>query len=231
MKKGILLSFVAVFAFIAFGASCSQTASNDHSTMNHNTMNHNTLNRNAMNQNTMNQNAINHNTMNHSEMTSDTNAASAPYDLQFIDTMTHHHEGAIEMSEMVLKKSSNEELKMFAQKIIDDQNEEIARMKDWREKWFAEKPVAKNMEMAGMKDSMKMMSGDAMKKWEATSGKEFDLMFLEMMTDHHKGAVTMAKDALTKAEHAEIKTLAGEIIKAQEAEIKKMSDWKTNWSK
>jgi len=216
MKKGILLSFVAVFAFIAFGAACGQTASNDHSTMDHNTMNHN---------------GMNHNTMNHTEMTSDANAASAPYDLQFIDTMTHHHEGAVEMSEVVLKKSSNEDLKKFTQKIIDDQKKEIAQMKDWREKWFAGKPAAKNMEMAGMKDSMKMMSGDAMKKWEAASGKEFDLMFLEMMTDHHKGAVTMAKDALKKAEHAEIKTLANEIIKAQEAEIKQMSEWKTNWSK
>lgn len=216
MKKGILLSFVAVIAFIALGAACGQTASNDHSTMDHNTMNHN---------------GMNHNTMNHTEMTSDANAASAPYDLQFIDTMTHHHQGAVEMSEVVLKKSSNEDLKKFAQKIIDDQKKEIAQMKDWREKWFAGKPAAKNMEMAGMKDSMKMMSGDAMKKWEALSGKEFDLMFLEMMTDHHKGAVIMAKDALAKAEHAEIKTLAGEIIKAQEDEIKKMAEWKTAWSK
>jgi uncharacterized protein (DUF305 family) len=41
----------------------------------------------------------------------------------------------------------------------------------------------------------------------------------------------MAKEAQGKAEHAEIKTLAGQIIKAQEAEIKMMSDWKAKWSK
>ena len=179
----------------------------------------------------MNHNTMDHNSMNHSAMKSDTNAAAQAFDLQFIDTMTHHHEGAIEMAEVVLKKSQNEELKKFARKIIDDQRKEIAQMKDWREKWFAAKPPAKNMEMPGMADSMKMMTADSMSKWEASSGKDFDLQFLSMMTDHHKGAVLMAKEALTKAEHAELKTLADQIIKAQDAEIKQMSDWKTAWSK
>ena len=70
-----------------------------------------------------------------------------------------------------------------------------------------------------------------MKKMEVASGKEFDLMFLDMMTPHHEGANTMSKKALTKAEHAEIKTLANQIIKAQEEEIKRMQSWKTAWGK
>jgi uncharacterized protein (DUF305 family) len=167
--------------------------------------------------------------MGHSEMTSDPNAASQPYDLQFIDTMSAHHQGAVEMAETVLRKSDNDELKTFARKIIDDQKKEIAQMKDWREKWYAGKPAAKNMEMTGMADSMKMMMGDDMKKWEASAGKDFDVQFLDMMTPHHVGAVVMAREALQKAEHPEIKTLANNIIKAQESEIKKMSDWKAKW--
>ena len=104
-------------------------------------------------------------------------------------------------------------------------------MKDWREKWYAGKPRAQNMEMPGMSDSMKMMMGDEMKKMEAMTGKDFDIHFLDMMTPHHAGAVTMAKEALTKAEHPEIKTMSNNIIKAQEAEIKQMADWKAKWSK
>ncbi len=96
---------------------------------------------------------------------------------------------------------------------------------------FAGKPPAMNMEISGMMDSMKMMMGDGMKKMEAATGKEFDVQFLDMMTPHHAGAVVMAKEALTKAEHPEIKTLANQIIKAQEAEIKMMADWKAKWSK
>ena len=235
--KTIILTIVLSVAAIAF-AACSQTANvNTNQAMNRNAM---TMNGNMMNGNSMAMNS-NHSMSsadpNHGmsdemgQMKSDPNAASAPYDLQFLDTMSAHHSGAVEMAEMALKKSENAELKTFAQKIIDDQKKEIAQMKDWREKWYAGKPAAMNMEMSGMMDSMKMMMGGEMKKMEAASGKDFDIHFLDMMTPHHAGAVMMAKEALTKAEHPEIKTLANQIIKAQEAEIKQMNDWKAKWSK
>lgn len=235
MKTQFYVALIMTAAVAISGAACTQPAANGNSAMNHNGMNHNGM---MMNSNSpMNHNGMNHNgagnsaMMDHSEMKSSPNAASQPYDLQFLDTMVHHHQGAVDMAKMVLTKSQNEELKKFAQKIIDDQNREIAQMKDWRGKWYASNPPAMNMEMAGMADSMKMMMGDGMKKLEASSGKGFDLMFVDMMTPHHVGAVVMAKEALTKAEHPEIKTLANQIIKSQEAEVKQMADWKTNWSK
>jgi uncharacterized protein (DUF305 family) len=86
--------------------------------------------------------------MNHSDMKSSPNAASQPYDLQFIDTMIHHHQGAVDMAKIAVGKTNNQELKAFAQKIIADQTREIAQMKDWREKWYAGKPAAMNMENA-----------------------------------------------------------------------------------
>ena len=165
--------------------------------------------------------------MDHSAMKSSPNAASQPYDLQFIDTMTAHHKGAVDMAKMVEGKTQNPDIKKFAAQIIADQEKEISQMKDWREKWFAGKPAAMNMEMPGMMDSMKM----DMAKLTNSKDKDFDLAFIDMMTPHHVGAVTMAKEALQKSEKAEIKTLAGQIIKAQEAEIKMMSEWKAKWSK
>ncbi len=235
MNKRILLSLALTLALVAFGAACSQTATNDNSVMNRNGMmnSNSSMNMNGMNHNSMmNGNMMDHNgMMNHSDMKSSPNAASAPYDLQFLDTMTHHHQGALDMAKMAVGKTQNQELKAFAQKIIVDQNKEIAQMKDWREKWFAGNPPAINMEMPGMGDGMKMMMGDGMKKMEAAGGKEFDLMFLDMMTPHHQGAIVMSREALTKAERPEIKTLANQIIKAQEEEIKKMQTWKTAWSK
>jgi uncharacterized protein (DUF305 family) len=240
MKKHIFLGLILSVGVGIFTTSCMQNDANGNMSMNRNGMMNSNSSMNMMNSNSsMNMNGMNHNSMpmnsntpmNHSNMKSDPNAASQPYDLQFLDTMTHHHQGAVEMAKMVLSKSSNEELKKFAQAIITDQNKEIAQMKDWREKWYAGKPAALNMEMSGMADSMKMMSGEGMKKMEGMMNKDFDIMFIDMMTPHHEGAIKMSKDALTKAEHAEIKTLAAAIIKAQEAEIKMMADWKTKWSK
>jgi len=225
--KTIILTVVISMAAIAF-AACGQNATNNNSAMNHGGMNHNSMNSNSMNMNGMNHNSMNMNSnMNHSNMKSDANAASAPYDLQFIDTMTAHHSGALDMAKMVDGRTQNADLKKFAAQIIKEQEKEIAEMKDWREKWFKGAPRAINMEMPGMMDSMKM----DMSKLSGAKDKAFDLMFIEMMTAHHTGAVSMAKEALTKSEKPEIKTLAGNIIKAQEAEIKMMNEWKEKWSK
>jgi uncharacterized protein (DUF305 family) len=229
MKKSMFLSFGLVFALAALGTACSEPANN---AMNHNAMNHNSMDHNSMPMNSMPVNSsmppANSGAMN--EMRSDADAASAPFDLQFIDTMTQHHEEAIRMAETALKNSQNEDLKKFAQQIIDAQTAEVQQMSDWREKWYTGKATAKNMNMPGMKESMSAMATDA-NKFSVTSGKEFDLMFINAMIPHHEGAVKMAKDAQTKAEHAEIKTLAAQIIKAQQAEIKMMNDWKARWAK
>ena len=232
--KTITFAVALSVASIAFAAcETAPTTTNTNTRTNTAVVNSNDNSMMNMNGSTMNANSMNHNgMMNHSDMKSSPNAASAPYDLQFLDTMTHHHQGAVDMAKMALTKSNNEEVKKFAQKIIDDQNKEINQMKDWREKWFAGKPAAMNMEMPGMMDSMKMMmSGDEMKKMEAMNGKDFDVHFLDMMSPHHAGAITMSKAALQKAEHPEIKTLAQNIIKAQETEIKQMAAWKAKWSK
>ena len=166
--------------------------------------------------------------MNHSEMKSAPNAAKEPFDLQFLDTMSAHHESAVIMSNIALTKANNAELKTFAQKIISDQSEEITQIKQWRDQWFAGKPSALNLKMSGMADSMKAMN---MKAFDSLNGDKFDLEFIKQMTAHHKGAVSMAKEALDKAEHAEIKSLAQGIITAQEAEIGQMQAWQTAWSK
>lgn len=227
--KTIILTVVLSIAAIAF-AACGQSATNNNSAMNHGGMNHNSMNSNSMNMNGMNHNSMPMNSnmpMNHSGMKSDANAKSAPYDLQFIDTMTAHHSGALDMAKMIDGKTQNAEIIKFGKQIVADQEKEIGQMKEWREKWFKGAPRAMNMEMPGMMDSMKM----DMSKLSGAKDKAFDLMFIEMMTAHHTGAVSMAKEALTKSEKPEIKTLAGNIIKAQEAEIKMMNEWKEKWSK
>lgn len=228
MRTGLFTSLALTAVLAALGTSCKSATDIN---ANSRTANTATSNTGSMSNVQMNGNSM---TMGNSNMSgdmmmkSDPNAATQPYDLQFIDTMSMHHKSATDMAEMALTNSENPELKKFAQKIIDDQKKEIAQMKDWREKWFPGKPAAMSMEMPGMMDSMKDMR---MSEIQIAKGKEFDSMFLDAMTKHHSGAVAMAKDALTKAERPEIKTLAKNIITAQEAEIKQMADWKAKWSK
>lgn len=56
-----------------------------------------------------------------------------------------------------------------------------------------------------------------------------DEHFIEQMIPHHDGAIAMANMALVKANRTEVKTLAKEIIEAQEREIKDMQSWYKNW--
>lgn len=56
-----------------------------------------------------------------------------------------------------------------------------------------------------------------------------DVMFAQMMIPHHEQAVTMAKQAATKASSPEVKRLAAQIERAQGPEIQKMKGWLQTW--
>ncbi|WP_438870545.1 DUF305 domain-containing protein [Paractinoplanes brasiliensis] len=56
-------------------------------------------------------------------------AKGAAFDKHFLTMMISHHEGAIEMARTEVKQGSNPEAKALAQKIITDQQAEIATMR------------------------------------------------------------------------------------------------------
>lgn len=58
---------------------------------------------------------------------------------------------------------------------------------------------------------------------------EFDLAFIDLMIEHHEGAVAMATIALERAEHPEIIELSNAIITSQLAEITQMRAWRDEW--
>lgn len=228
MKIKILVAVLVLSGLV--GSACNRPNRTTNNSVSNNSqpgMNHNAPNMPGNHQG-MNHGAMDHSAMDHSAMQSSPDAENAPYDLQFLDTMIAHHQGAVEMAKPAATKADHSEIKTLAKSIIADQEKEISEMKRWREQWFTGKPAAINMKMPGMSDSMKGMD---MKKLDSSSGKEFDLEFINQMIPHHQGAVVMAREALQKSQKEEIKRLANRIIKAQEAESKQMRDWQTAWSK
>jgi uncharacterized protein (DUF305 family) len=75
------------------------------------------------------------------------------------------------------------------------------------------------------------MSGHSMgaSSAPATGHNAQDVMFAQMMIPHHQQAITMAKQAATKASSPEVKQLAGQIEQAQGPEIQKMTGWLQSW--
>jgi uncharacterized protein (DUF305 family) len=53
----------------------------------------------------------------------------------FLDMMTVHHQGAVEMANTELRDGSLPEVKQLAQQIIDAQQAEIDRFQQWQKEW------------------------------------------------------------------------------------------------
>jgi uncharacterized protein (DUF305 family) len=224
MKMNVIPGLILALAVGLFATACQNSSTNTTANSGAN------VNANMAGHDMSNMNMSNMSGHDMTNMNSDPGAADAPYDLQFLDSMIHHHNGAVTMAKMVLGKTERPELKAFAQKIIDDQTREIGLMKQLRDRWYAGKPEAVNMEMAGMVGGMKMMNSEHMKEMDQMPPEHFDEHFLNMMIAHHEGAVVMSRDAQKKAEHPEIKQLADKIIQAQQPEIEQMKKWKEMWS-
>ncbi len=56
--------------------------------------------------------------------------SSGNIDIDFLKGMIPHHQGVVDMSEELIKKTKDPELKAFAEKIIKDQKAEIKQMQD-----------------------------------------------------------------------------------------------------
>lgn len=154
--------------------------------------------------------------------------AGAPYDQQFIDMMSKHHRGAIQMAQMAQGKIENSGLKDLAKRIPIDQQKEIDQMKSWRDQWYPGAAIAEDMNMPGMSSGMNM---DTSHMESMKAGRGYDAMFIDMMVSHHESAVAISRDAIGKAEHQEIKALAQQIIDAQTKEIDQMKKWRATLGK
>ncbi|GAA0371319.1 DUF305 domain-containing protein [Actinoallomurus spadix] len=146
-----------------------------------------------------------------------TTAGHNAQDVMFAQMMIPHHQQAITMAKQAATKASSPEVKRLAARIQNAQQPEIDKMTGWLKTWGASMPSPGGMHMGEG-----MMSDQDMKKLDSLSGKAFDKAFLQMMIQHHQGAITMAKTEQAQGSNADAKALAGSIITSQSAEITTM---------
>jgi uncharacterized protein (DUF305 family) len=139
------------------------------------------------------------------------------FDRAFIDAMVPHHEAAIEMAREAKRAGLEDpELVALADAVIATQQDEIDRMRAWRAEWYGTSEIhPESAEVLGLSAAEMGMQHDPAR----VARGDVDRSFAALMIDHHEGAVTMARLALERADAPEIRTLAEEIITAQEREI------------
>ena len=148
-----------------------------------------------------------------------------PFDLQFIDQMIMHHQGAIMSSEHMISDSERPELRQLAEDIQQSQSEQIEQMQEWRGEWYGDgESTFGMMDPTQMEGMMEQMMDGSMQ--EMMGGDATDAMFLRMMIPHHQMAVDMSEEALDgNAEHPELAELAQSIRDEQSAEIELMQGY------
>ena len=148
---------------------------------------------------------------------STTTGSTVDFDRAFIDAMVPHHQAAIAMAKAAKKAGlSQPELIDIADNIVLTQQDEIDQMRAWRLQWFTSSAVDPD---GGSALGLTQIAMGMQHSPDFSTVDDVNQAFATMMIEHHQGAVTMAKLALDRAQHSEIKNLADNIIDAQEREI------------
>ncbi|MBD8870399.1 DUF305 domain-containing protein [Nocardioides donggukensis] len=151
-------------------------------------------------------------------------------DVSFATDMIQHHAQALTMVDLTLGRDLDPEVAALMEQIRDAQAPEIEQMTGWLTDW--QQPIPETMrdhanseggEME-MGDMPGMMSGEAMADLEASSDADFQGLLLEMMVEHHTGAIQMAESEQTSGTFDPAVELAGQIVTGQQAEIDQMEE-------
>lgn len=158
-------------------------------------------------------------------------------DVAFASSMIQHHAQALQMVNLTLGRTLDPKVEQLAEDIRAAQSPEVETMAGWLQDWGEDIPDTvldhahggQDMDdMQNMEEVPGMMTGDDMKALEDAPDKHFQTMWLQAMTEHHEGAVEMAR---TEQEHGLFKPaidLAGTIAKSQTAEIQTMGQLVSN---
>ena len=160
-------------------------------------------------------------------------------DVTFASDMITHHAQALSMVDLTLDRDLAPEVQALAEDIREAQGPEIETMADWLTTWGEDVPatmrdhvngghdmddMSDNMDDMGHDDMPGMMTADDFDELENSSDAEFQDMWLDMMIEHHEGAVEMAQTEQTDGRFKDAVDLAGQVIKTQTAEIETMKE-------
>lgn len=152
-------------------------------------------------------------------------------DADFATDMIQHHAQALVMVDLTAGRKLDAEVAELADEILMAQGPEIELMVTWLTDW--ERPVpetvrdhanahgdghASDAEMPGM------MSSEQMAELEDAPDADFQRLWLEMMIQHHEGAITMAEAEQEAGRFGPAVELAEQIVTSQQTEIATMRD-------
>ena len=140
--------------------------------------------------------------------------------------MAEHHAQAVQMAEISLRRTENEQIRVLATDILHTQQNQIGQMHGWLAAW--------GLPLTGSEPAMAWMghpadglmpgmaTAEEISALETLPPEEADARFLRLMIPHHEAAIPMAEAVLGETDRPEVEQLAGAIAASQEIEIRTM---------
>jgi uncharacterized protein (DUF305 family) len=116
-------------------------------------------------------------------------------------------------------------MKLLGLRIEVSQNDEIATMREWLRARGAAVPDEHAVHAHDAKLMPGLLTPAQMSQLAAAKGLEFDRLFLELMIQHHEGALTMVKELMATpgaAQDSSVFQFVADVEADQSAEINRM---------
>ncbi|WP_327086203.1 DUF305 domain-containing protein [Nonomuraea sp. NBC_01738] len=160
-------------------------------------------------------------------------------DAGFARDMATHHAQAVEMSFTIRDKQPSPDIRNLAYDIITTQSNQRGMFMGWLQQWELDqatdlKPMAwmtghggHGTTPAAANGTPGVMPGMATReeldRLKLASGKDAEVLFLQLMIRHHEGGVQMAEGLLPLSDREEVRGMAQKIVDGQSGEIKLMT--------
>ena len=159
----------------------------------------------------------------------------------FARDMQTHHAQAVDMSMIVRDRTTDADVRLLAYDIALTQQHQIGQMFAWLVQWglpqTSSQPPMRWMSADAGHDSAEHLAESAaepgapmpgmatsaqMQQLAEVEGRQAEVLFLELMVEHHRGGVAMSEAVLERAAPAEVHHLASTMVTGQQAEIDAM---------
>ena len=144
----------------------------------------------------------------------------------FARDMMDHHAQAVQMAEIVTRRTESQEMRLLATDMMLTQQAQIGQMQGWLGAW--------ELPLTGTEPAMAWMghptdglmpgmaTQEQISRLESLPPEEADREFLRLMIPHHRAAVPMAEAVLDETDRPEVEQLAQAIAASQGQEIRNM---------
>ncbi|MGS2615073.1 DUF305 domain-containing protein [Micromonospora sp. LZ34] len=141
-------------------------------------------------------------------------------DVEFVRMMIPHHGQALVMAELAPDRAADPDVRAIAERIRASQGPEIGMMRGW----LQNRGLSEHVEGHDHGAMRGMQTPAAMDRLAAARGADFDRLFVQMMTEHHQGAIEMATELLKVGSDLTLSEFANSVATEQSVEIARMRE-------